>query len=125
MSLTDEARKIREGEELPLDRLETYLKTAFPGRTGTLDVKQFPSGFSNLTYLVTWGASEMVLRRPPFGNRVKTGHDMGREVRVLGRLSTAYPLAPKPLAFCEDEEFTRAEDGHQHRDAPDVHGREQ
>jgi aminoglycoside phosphotransferase (APT) family kinase protein len=45
----------------------------------------------------------MVLRRPPFGNRVKTAHDMGREVRVLSRLCEVYPPAPRPIAHCEDE----------------------
>jgi len=28
---------------------------------------------------------------------------MGREYRVLSKLHAAYPLAPEPLAFCEDE----------------------
>ena len=44
-----------------------------------------------------------MLRRPPFGNVVKSAHDMGREYRILSRLSAAYPLAPSPLLYCEDE----------------------
>ncbi len=43
------------------------------------------------------------MRRPPFGNQVKSAHDMGREYRVLSNLSRVYPLAPRPYAYCEDE----------------------
>jgi aminoglycoside phosphotransferase (APT) family kinase protein len=94
---------VRAGEELPLDRLTAWLKTALPDFDGPVSVEQFPSGYSNLTYLLTIGSRELVLRRPPPGHQVKTGHDMGREVRVLSRLSAVYAAAPKPLAFCEDE----------------------
>src|SRR5262249_14132015 len=40
---------------------------------------------------------------PPFGNQVKSAHDMGREYRVLSRLCEVYPLAPRPYAYCEDD----------------------
>jgi aminoglycoside phosphotransferase (APT) family kinase protein len=33
---------------------------------------------------------------------VKSAHDMGREHRVLSRLSPVFPKAPRPLAYCED-----------------------
>lgn len=45
----------------------------------------------------------MVLRRPPFGSKVKSAHDMGRENKVLSALSKSYPKAPKPLIYTEDE----------------------
>ena len=66
-------------------------------------VEQFPHGHSNLTYLLRLGDQEWVLRRPPFGNRVKTAHDMGREYRILSRLCQVYPPAPRPVLYCEDE----------------------
>jgi aminoglycoside phosphotransferase (APT) family kinase protein len=94
---------IRPGEELPLERLEAWLKEHLPKAAGPLMVEQFPAGHSNLTYLLRCGANEMVLRRPPFGNQVKSAHDMGREFRVLSRLSKVYPAAPRPYAFCDDE----------------------
>jgi aminoglycoside phosphotransferase (APT) family kinase protein len=78
--------------------------------TRSLHVRQFPGGFSNLTYLVSLmdgvhGATsrEYVLRRPPFGSKVKSAHDMGREFRILSRLHPHYPAAPRPVCFCEDE----------------------
>ncbi len=101
-SIQDHAGRIRAGEELDLARLEPYLRGHFPGLAGPLVVRQFPSGHSNLTYSVSLGETEMVLRRPPFGSKVKTAHDMGREYRVLEKLHASYP-APKPLLYCTDE----------------------
>jgi aminoglycoside phosphotransferase (APT) family kinase protein len=66
-------------------------------------VEQFPHGHSNLTYLLRLGDLEMVMRRPPFGNQVKSAHDMGREFRVLSKLSAVYPPAPRPYFYCEDD----------------------
>jgi len=74
-----------------------------PEATGPLTVEQFPHGHSNLTYLLRLGESEWVLRRPPFGNQVKTAHDMGREYRVLSSLGTVFPAAPRPRLYCDDE----------------------
>ena len=91
---------VRAGEELPLGRLETYLKDNMPNATGSLSVEQFSHGHSNLTYLVRFGTLELVLRRPPFGNQVKSAHDMGREYRVLSKLHSIYAPAPRPNLFC-------------------------
>jgi aminoglycoside phosphotransferase (APT) family kinase protein len=44
----------------------------------------------------------MVLRRPPFGTKVKSAHDMDREYRVLAKLHAAYPPAPEVLLYCDD-----------------------
>lgn len=103
----DGAGEVRPGEELDLVKLESYLKTHLPHASGAITVRQFSSGHSNLTYFVSLGqggaqeAREMVLRRPPFGSKVKSAHDMGREYRVLSRLHSVYP-APQPLLYCDD-----------------------
>jgi aminoglycoside phosphotransferase (APT) family kinase protein len=99
----DHPGAVRGGEELNLATLEPFLMNAFPSSAGPLVVEQFPSGHSNLTYLLRLGAREMVLRRPPYGSKVKSAHDMGREYRVLSRLHSAYPVAPKVLLYCNDE----------------------
>ena len=104
----DGARTVRAGEELDLAKLEPYLLAHIPGARGRLEVEQFPSGFSNLTYLLRCGGLELVLRRPPFGNRVKTAHDMGREFFVLSALHPVYGKAPRPYLYCEDEEVIGA-----------------
>jgi len=97
----DHAAEVRPGEELDLARLHPFLRSHFPDAKGLLTVQQFPSGHSNLTYFVSLGEKEMVLRRPPFGSKVKTAHDMGREFRVLSRLHSVYP-APRALLYCDD-----------------------
>ncbi|MDA8020582.1 MAG: phosphotransferase family protein [Thermoanaerobaculia bacterium] len=102
-SWIDRARPIRAGEELDVRSLEDYLHDKLGGTLGRLTVDQFPSGYSNLTYLIRLGEHELVLRRPPFGNRVATAHDMGREFHVLSNLSKVYPPAPQPYLFCDDE----------------------
>src|SRR5246500_3310945 len=99
----DHPTSVRAGEELDLSRLEPFLRGHFPDATGTLSVAQFPSGHSNLTYLVRLGNRQMVLRRPPFGSKVKTAHDMSREYRVLSKLHQVYPPAPEVLLYCDDE----------------------
>jgi aminoglycoside phosphotransferase (APT) family kinase protein len=106
--VTGEARPPRPGEELPLERLAPYLRVALGAPDAEVQVLQFPGGHSNLTYLVTVGARELVLRRPPFGSKVKTAHDMGREVRVLGRLAPVYPRAPRPVHECSDPDVIGA-----------------
>jgi aminoglycoside phosphotransferase (APT) family kinase protein len=99
----DRATAVRAGEELNLEALESYLRAHFPDERGPLDVKQFPSGHSNLTYSIQFGSREFVLRRPPFGSKVKSAHDMGREVRVLSKLHAVYSQAPQVLLYCDDE----------------------
>lgn len=98
----DRARAVRPGEELDIGRLDAALREKIPGLAGPITVEQFPSGHSNLTYLLHAGDRELVLRRPPFGARVKSGHDMGRECRILSRLVEVYPKVPRPLAYWDD-----------------------
>jgi aminoglycoside phosphotransferase (APT) family kinase protein len=102
-ALLDAPTRVRAGEELDLAKLAPFLRSRFPGEREGISVQQFPSGHSNLTYAVMLGDREMVLRRPPFGTKVKSAHDMGREFRVLAKLHGAYPLAPEVLHYCDDE----------------------
>ncbi|MEO7538454.1 MAG: phosphotransferase family protein [Pyrinomonadaceae bacterium] len=97
-----ETSKARAGEHLDADKLLAYLHTHLQSSTGEISVEQFPAGSSNLTYLVRVGDDEYVLRRPPFGNTVRTAHDMNREYQVLSKLSAVYGPAPKPLNYCDD-----------------------
>jgi len=103
MSLIDDAAPVRAGEALDDARLGEYLAGHIPGLELPLRVRQFPSGFSNLSYLLTSGIVELVLRRPPIGTRPKSGHDMRREFRVLSALRAGFAECPRPLHYCADE----------------------
>ncbi len=98
----DRPTAVRRGEELDLERLAPYLQDQL-GLEGIVEVTQFPSGFSNLTYLLRIGEVDLVLRRPPFGSKPKSGHDMQREHDVLAALRDSYPYCPKPLLYSDDE----------------------
>jgi len=99
--IEDAPRTVRAGEELDLVRLAAFLRSQrLPWED--LSQEQFPKGHSNLTYLVRAGGRELVLRRPPFGSKVRTAHDMGREARILHKLQPVFPLAPRVVALCDD-----------------------
>lgn len=98
--------EVREGEELDKIRVREFLVDSIPGLSGDITIRQFPGGFSNLTYLVTVGDREMVLRRPPAGKKAKTAHDMSREYRVLKALKPHFKYCPEPLVYTEDESVT-------------------
>ncbi len=104
----DQPQNIRSGEELNIAQLEAYLKQQIPEICGALQIQQFPSGYSNLTYCLQFGERELVLRRPPFGAKIKTVHDMAREYRILSGLIQAYPKVPRPLLYCDDESIIGA-----------------
>ena len=99
--MLDQAQPVRSGEELDASRLGRYLGEQL-NENGRLEIQQFPGGFSNLTYLIHCGGGEYVLRRPPPGANVKSGHDMEREFRVLSALVNAFPKVPRPIAYCGD-----------------------
>lgn len=99
----DSPRDVRGGDALPLDALRAYLEAQHPKFAGGIEQQQFPGGHSNLTYLLRIGEREVVLRRPPFGPKIKSAHDMGREYRILSGLIDVYPRVPRPLLYCDDE----------------------
>src|ERR687893_745197 len=99
-----ETIEIRQGEAFDLEAAERYLRDRVEDLPeGEREVRQFPSGASNLTYLLKVGDWEGVLRRPPLGPIPPKAHDMGRESGILAKLNAVYPHAPKPYFFCEDE----------------------
>lgn len=102
MTLTDQSTQVRPGEELDAEIIDAYLKAHMPGLSGTPAISQFPGGASNLTYLIRYPGQELVLRRPPFGDKARSAHDMGREYRILNQLNQGFPFCPKAYAHCTD-----------------------
>jgi aminoglycoside phosphotransferase (APT) family kinase protein len=107
--VTDGTIALREGEQVDADALLAWLAQARPELApagARLLIRQFPAGFSNLTYRVTvehaHGQQAIVLRRPPRGVKAGIAHDMGREHGILTALHARGVPVPKPLARCDD-----------------------
>jgi aminoglycoside phosphotransferase (APT) family kinase protein len=102
-------QKVRKGEELNEQPLKQFLKEngLIEDVNSELDVLQFSTGFSNLTYQLNIEGKQLVLRRPPAG-AVKRGHDMGREFKVLTGLNKGFKKAPKAYAYTEDKNIIGA-----------------
>ncbi|HUS09360.1 MAG TPA: phosphotransferase family protein [Pyrinomonadaceae bacterium] len=105
---------VRAGEELDLVSLDSYLREQMATLSPEFDPKaaieitQFPGGHSNLTYLISYGSREFVLRRPPLGPVAPTAHDMPREYKLLSVINPYFPLAPKPVLLCDDSSIIGA-----------------
>ncbi|MEU6876649.1 phosphotransferase family protein [Streptomyces sp. NPDC046712] len=86
------------------EQLRGFLDRERPGLVrGPLHARLIEGGRSNLTYVVTDGTAQWVVRRPPLGHVLATAHDMKREHRVIRALhGTAVPV-PEPLLLCEDD----------------------
>ncbi len=81
-----------------------YLATVLGDETWRdCDVDLISGGKSNLTYLVTAGDKDVVLRRPPLGHVLPTAHDMAREFRVLSALAETDVPVPRTFHLCTDE----------------------
>ena len=106
--MLDKATTVRKGEELPSQPLLEYCQHHLSRTITSIEVSQFPSGYSNLTYLLRVEEEEWVLRRPPIGANVQTGHDMTREYRVLSGLQRVYKQIPTPILLCEEEDVLGA-----------------
>ncbi len=99
---------VREEERVDVRRLHGYLKGRLEGADAPPQVRQFPAGKANLTYLLRFPEREYVLRRPPLGPVAPSAHDMSREFRVLEVLHRTYPPAPRAYLFCADPEVIGA-----------------
>ena len=70
---------------------------------GDPEVRQFSGGASNLTYLLRYPDRDLILRRPPSGQKARGAHDMRREFTIQSRLRPVYPYVPRMVALCDDE----------------------
>ncbi|KHE72819.1 phosphotransferase family protein [Halobacillus sp. BBL2006] len=107
MVRTEDTRPVRPGEELDEKRVERFLREHLDVPDGELYIRQFGAGHSNLTYELSIGDWNAVLRRPPMGPVAPKAHDMEREFKVIEALHPVFPLAPKPYAFDSGEVLGR------------------
>ena len=86
--MTDESVAVREEDAFDVGAVAAWLReNAAPEFAdvvaGAPEVRQFPGGASNLTYLLRLDSGrDLILRRPPGGTKAKGAHDMGREYRI-------------------------------------------
>jgi aminoglycoside phosphotransferase (APT) family kinase protein len=102
VNIPSDSAPVRPGEELDLSALSRWLDGKIEGAERGIAVEQFPSGHSNLTYLIRIGEQEYVLRRGPLGPVAPKAHDMTREFRVLQLVHPHFPEAPNVFHLCED-----------------------
>ena len=100
--------EVRSGEEFNLDAVDSILKNVIPDLRGKATLSQYNSGASNLTYALDYPKRRMVLRRPPFGDKPKSGHDMQREYRVMSALKGTIPV-PNTLFYTDDTSIIGSE----------------
>ncbi|QQK80488.1 phosphotransferase family protein [Salicibibacter cibi] len=103
-------QSVRSGEELDVTKVKAFLEKHLSDipKDEPVQVEQYYAGASNLTYLLSCGEWQGVLRRPPFGPLPAKAHDMKREYGILSRLHPVFPLAPKPYILGEDDTVMEA-----------------
>ena len=99
----DRPRELRSEDSFDVNALQGWLNNHVPGLVGLPQVRQFPGGASNLTYLLTYPDRELILRRPPAGTKAASAHDMAREFTVQQKLRPVFPLVPQVYALCQDD----------------------
>jgi aminoglycoside phosphotransferase (APT) family kinase protein len=104
----DESRPVREEDAFDVAAVDGWMRehagTSLPD--GLPDVRQFPGGASNLTYLLRWAETpgrELILRRPPVGAKARGAHDMRREFLIQRALGPVYPYVAGMVGLCRDE----------------------
>ena len=68
--------------------------------------EQFKVGRSNITFKIYDDANSFVLRRPPFGLKLESAHNMGREYKILKVLSENGLRVPKPKYLYNKKELS-------------------
>ncbi len=116
VSTADESRPVRDEDAFDVAAVDSWLREhtglseglseGLP--SGLPEVRQFPGGASNLTYLLRWhGAGterprDLILRRPPAGSKARGAHDMAREYQIQDALAPVYPHVAEMVGMCRD-----------------------
>ena len=102
--------RVRDEDSFDVAAMDHWLRTqvsdlpdAHELPDGLPQVTQFTRGASNLTYRLSYGGHDLVLRRPPAGTKAASAHDMGREVHVINHVRDQFPYVPRIDAYCTDD----------------------
>jgi aminoglycoside phosphotransferase (APT) family kinase protein len=107
------AGAVRDEDAFDVGAVAAWLRdhaTAFrDDLVGTPEVRQYPGGASNLTYLLRYPGRDLILRRPPSGVKAASAHDMGREFRIQSALKPVFPYVATMVGLCTDESVIGSE----------------
>jgi aminoglycoside phosphotransferase (APT) family kinase protein len=103
------AGEVRDEDAFDVEAVRDWLAAQGHPLTGDVTVRQFGGGASNLTYSLRTEHDDLILRRPPVGQKAKGAHDMGREYRIQAGLADVFPLVPEMVALCQDESVIGSE----------------
>jgi aminoglycoside phosphotransferase (APT) family kinase protein len=103
------ADQVRDEDRFDVDAVRAWLAERGTELADDVVVQQFGGGASNLTYSLRDGSHDLILRRPPSGQKAKGAHDMGREYRIQDGLRDVFPLVPEMVALCDDESVIGSE----------------
>ena len=102
--------RVRDEDSFDVTAMDRWLRTqvsdlpdAHELPDGLPQVTQFMRGASNLTYRLSYGRRDLVLRRPPAGTKAASAHDMGREVHVITHVRDQFSYVPRIDAYCTDD----------------------
>ncbi|MEC7926580.1 MAG: phosphotransferase family protein [Actinomycetota bacterium] len=70
------------------------------------EYEQFKVGRSNITFKIFDDDNSYVLRRPPYGNKLESAHNMSREFKIIAELSKNNLKVPKPIFLYTEKEIT-------------------
>ena len=71
------------------------------------EFEQFQVGRSNITFKIFDDTNAFVLRRPPFGLKLESAHNMGREYKIIKVLNENGLRVPKPLYLYNKKELSQ------------------
>jgi len=89
--------------DLPLDRLDSWLRDHVEGFRGPVAAERFTGGQSNPTYRLEAACGLYVLRRKPPGPLLPSAHAVDREFRVMQALAATPVPVPQVHALCDDD----------------------
>ncbi|MFT4008687.1 MAG: phosphotransferase family protein [Nocardioidaceae bacterium] len=96
------SRSLQAPPGLDIDRIGQWLAANVADAEADVTATLIEGGKSNLTYIVTDGQRDWIVRRPPLGHVLATAHDMAREYRVMTALRDTSVPVPRTLGLCED-----------------------
>ena len=103
MTEIEGAAEVRDEDAFDVDAVTAWLREQGTDVGRPVEVRQFAGGASNLTYSLRTPSADLILRRPPTGQKARGAHDMSREYRIQDALREPFGLVARMVALCQDE----------------------